>query len=338
MSNHIVENKSLNSNSELLLSRKYSYVSSIILVDGVPDAGKAVIDNVVSTFSRVEITKVSKIIENICILYYLKIINENTAETLIKTELDQTLYDLMMSRNLNFRLNDQTSVFKSLKKLKYLTRIFNKGDRYTPIDIRKQKPILHLLTHNIIGISEPFINIFDERLTIIDTVRHPKSVYNKQLDYLKKWSTASGIKRQFNTWLKSNNIEIPWFFHEHESLYYDLNLYEKVIFIMHKYNDIKEKFIVNNSKFIKSRCITVPFEHFVVSPWNYIDKIENKLDVCSSNRTKIALKKMNIPRQNIRNNVHLQKIDELIKIKVNHDFIKEYFYELCRKYEDNYCI
>ena len=62
----------------------------------------------------------------------------NVAETIIKIELGQTLYDLMMGRNLNFRPKDQTSVFKSLKKAKYFARIFNKGDRYTPINIRKK--------------------------------------------------------------------------------------------------------------------------------------------------------------------------------------------------------
>jgi len=319
---------------EYTLSRQYSYVSKIVLVDGVPGAGKAVIDNIVSTLLRVEITKVSKILENICILSYLNVINDNSAETVIKTELDQTLYDLMMSRNLNFRLNDQTSVFKSYDKIKYILRMFNKGNRNTPIEIRKQKPILHLLTHNLLGISDPFVNIFNSNLTIIETVRHPKAVFLKQLDYLSKWSSIIGNKRQFNIWLKYNNKEIPWFFHDDGGLYFDLNLIEKVVFIMYRYNQIKDNFIANNSEFYTNRCITIPFEHFVVSPWDYISKIEDKLKTSSSKINK-ALKKLNIPRVNC-NNSQSRVVDGLITNGVKHDYIKDYFYQLCYKYNTNY--
>jgi len=316
------------------LLRQYSYVSKIVLVDGVAASGKAVIDNIVSTLSRVEITKVSKIIENICIISYLNLINKNSAETVIKTELDQTLYDLMMSRNLNFRPSDQTSVFKSYNKIKYLKRLFNKGDRNTPIDIRRQKPILHLLTHNLLGISDPLVNIFKDNITIIETVRHPKSVFLKQLDYMKKWSSNIGRKRQFNIWLNYNNKEIPWLFHDDEGLFSDLNLIEKVIFIMYRYNQIKDKFIVNNSEFYKNRCITIPFEHFIVSPWDYIQQIEDKLKT-SSTKINTALNKLNIPR-NICDDSQSKVVDGLVRNGVQQEYIIDYFYDLCNNYNRNY--
>lgn len=106
--------------------------------------------------------------------------------------------------------------------------------------------------------------------------------------------------------------------------------------MMHKYNQIKEVFFKENSEYIESRSMIIPFENFVVNPWKYIEQIEKILGVCSTKHTKVALSRMNIPRHNTIRNIQHLDVDELIKNNVKQVFIKEYFYDLCDKYENKF--
>ena len=90
-------------------------------------------------------------------------------------------------------------------------------------------------------------------------------------------------------------------------------------------------------KINEAKVETIPFEHFVVSPWDYISKIEDKLKTSSSKSLNKALKKLNIPRVNC-NDSQSRVVDGLITNGVKHDYIKDYFFQLCNIYNKNYNI
>ena len=93
--------------------RKYQLLNELLIIDGQPGCGKTLFSAIVSAFSRVELLQFSTIAENICALNYLEKIEYEDALTFLKIEFDQRIYETMMSRNLNFRIKDLSSVFNN---------------------------------------------------------------------------------------------------------------------------------------------------------------------------------------------------------------------------------
>ena len=50
---------------------------------------------------------------------------------------DESIYNQQMSRSINFRYSDLSSVFRSSKKLTYFSRLFKKGDDHVIDTIKK---------------------------------------------------------------------------------------------------------------------------------------------------------------------------------------------------------
>ena len=159
------------SNNLKQTTRLETLLHEVLIIDGLQAVGKLYLV-MQRTFERVEILKFSPILENLCALYELKI-NADAVETLIKIEFDLMIYESMMSRNGNFRYNDLSSVFNNSKKVEYFKRLFNKGEEFVPDQIKNDRPILHLATHNLLSYSKPLFDALGPKVKMIEVVRHP---------------------------------------------------------------------------------------------------------------------------------------------------------------------
>ena len=52
--------------------------------------------------------------------------SKNAASTYLKIEADEKLYNTMISRDVNFRFDDYTGIFKGGKTMLYIKRLFQK--------------------------------------------------------------------------------------------------------------------------------------------------------------------------------------------------------------------
>ena len=147
-----------------MIERKYNLLNKCIFVDGQPGCGKTLFNFILSTFEKVEIFNYSSEIENICALYFLKKIKEDAAISSIKIHLDLMIYEIMMSRRLNFRPKDLTSIFNHHNPKKYFDRLVKKGDELIPNKIKREKPILHIASHNLLPFSEPILKIIKQNI------------------------------------------------------------------------------------------------------------------------------------------------------------------------------
>lgn len=273
-------------------------LQQLVLVDGQPASGKSVLYPAVASLDRVELFNVSLEIENICALRYLGKITSDGAETMIKLHADQVLYETMMSRNLNFRFSDRSSVFKDADFLTYIKRLFAKGDMVIPERIKKEKPILHFMTHSLLGLSEPIFNSLGDKVAIIELVRHPMSMLVQQTRFNEWWSTSQGKMRQFHLFIKHKEEQIPFWTKGYEELYLKSNPVERAIYDMHHQIERAESFKNEFKEIYESQCITIPFEKFVITPYPYIEKIEVLLKTNMNRKTKKMLEKERVPRNN----------------------------------------
>ena len=245
-------------------SRESFLIDQVVLIDGQPACGKGALDPAIASMERVELLNFSPQLENICGLNYLGRLDDNSAVAMLRLEADLVLYETMMSRNTNFRPNDQSSAFKDINLFTYIKRLFNKGDSLVPDKIIKEKPILHFMTHAMLGVSKPLFNAFKNKIIIIELVRHPKSMLSKQTEYNEWWSTDDGKKRQFKLFINYNDNEIPFWAKDWADLYINGNPVDRAILEMSHQIKISQSFKNQNKTLIDEQCLTVPFEKFVI--------------------------------------------------------------------------
>lgn len=276
------------------VSRKGHYAEKVVFVDGLWGCGKTMLSPIISAFERVELLSYTYEIEQLCSLYSLGKISTDAILTMIRLLTDVKLYDTMMSRSVNFRYSDLSSIFKDAHPLRYLRRLFQKGDEFTPDRIIKERPILHLTTHQMLAYSQPIFDALGERAVFIEVVRHPLYMV-KQIDL--NMQKLIGTTRDFTVYYSLNDVEFPYFMHGWEDQYLKANPTERAVLYIYHMTKLTES---NKAQLVQlhgKQIITVPFEIFVVNPDAYIPEIEAALQSSCTALTRKIMKKQKVPRQ-----------------------------------------
>lgn len=278
--------------------RSSRLVEDIAIIDGQPGCGKTLFSTICSYLERFEVMKYSSHIENYLALKDLDEISLSTCQSLCEIELDLLLYESMMSRNVNFRYKDLSSVFRNKKFFIYLKRIFSRGDEFVPEQIRLKKPILNLCTHNLLGYLDPLFKSYSHRLKLLEVVRHPLyQIIQMSLNYETLEKTNGS--RFFYIHLDKNKEIIPFWAQDWDK-YNELNNVEKAIheifFMTKKSEDFKKR----NPE---ASVLTIPFEKFVKQPYEFIEEIKNFFDTDFIRPIKKILKDQNVPRLKVADGI-----------------------------------
>jgi len=142
-------------NADIKVVRQYQMAEKVVIVDGQPGCGKTMLSPIIASLNRVELLSYAFEIEFICRLLYLNKIDNDAAVAMVKMLIDHKLYQTMMSRDVNFRYSDLSGVFKDANPWRYFKRLFQNGDMVIPERIERERPILNLTTHDLLGMSDP---------------------------------------------------------------------------------------------------------------------------------------------------------------------------------------
>lgn len=327
----------------------------VVLVDGLWGCGKTMLSPILSSMDRVELLSYIYELENICSLFYLKKISKNGAEAMIKFTTDLKIYNTMMSRDVNFRPSDLSSVFNDSNPKRYFDRLTEEGDELIPKKILKEKPILNIATHNMLAFSDPIFSALKDRVCFIEVVRHPLYMI-KQINL--NMERLMNTPRNFNLFFEFDKKDIPAFAYGWEKLFLNSNNMDKAIFYIQKITEkvnIKKKKI--KSKY-KNQVLTVCFEKFVLNPNNYLKKIEQLLETKVIDATWDMLKKQNVPRTKFSDGIELdiykrcgwekpkKNLTELEELELRRDYVGMFasssalkaLDNLCKNYEEKYMI
>ena len=263
---------------KIYLSRKnLDIVNNIILIDGFSGTGKSLLGSILSHLPGAEQWQTDYFYEQIAILDYLHQIPLQSAKALCEVKSNETIYNLFIGRNVNFRLN--ISPLRNELKDKYLTRL-KKPDKVTAIrEIIKTNPILILHIHYIFGYSKFLIDVFWDNLKLyLIVLRNPFYL----IDYW--YSTYNSPKRDkknpdFFQYISIKKKLIPWYTREYSNAYLKANDFEKSIMVITElYKRIIKMFNKLNAQ-EKKRVKVIFFEEFLDSPQNDVDLIKKKLNV-----------------------------------------------------------
>ena len=277
------------------LIRKNRLAKEIVFADGVGSSGKGMLSQILASFERVEKQRNDMMFDTIPRFHALGKITDDAAIVAMQTEADQQLYHTMMSRDVNFRLGDSTSVLSNPFPLRYFKRAFSpEGDSIVKI-IHNTSPILNEAPHDALKNSKLFFKTFGKGLKIIYILRNPIEVIH---DWeIRGFGHRIGIDpREFQFSIESNNQILPLYAIGWEQEYHDMSTIDRNIVMVrhHYYNNIDSYNELPNNN--KEQVLVILFDDLVESSFSVCKKLASFLETKETYWTKRILKKNNCPR------------------------------------------
>lgn len=275
------------------LSRRMHIAPQVLIVDGLSGSGKAAVSPVLLGFDRVENVLVRYIFEYLCCANHFGRMADDAVESLIRLLTDVASYDNSISREVNLRPSDLTCALKTHLSAKYLERLFLPDGKAAQRRIEKEIPILHLMTHQVFGMSAPIFRALGKRLTFVKAVRHPLTMLSYQVNYMERYGAD---QTDFTVWIDHDGRDLPWFARGHEKLFLKSKTMDRVIYSLKWMLEQEAETLANFPKEYKKRMVILPFEKFVKDPEPYLSRLEGVLDTTRLPILKEILKAQRIPR------------------------------------------
>ena len=273
-------------NNVVKISRKQQLLHKVVVVNGFPGCGKTMLSPIIATFDHVEIMQFAFLIEQMCELWGINRIDSDVAESMIKMNADLLLYNVMMGRQTNCRPSDQSSIFKH-KPIEHIRRMLSPGDKSILKIIQEKKPILHLTTHMLLPATPLLYKALGDKLIFIELVRHPLYMIIQQE---KNFEMFDGPRNQHTRFMHDEK-EHNFFSYGREMKFDTNNSFEKAIHSIDWY--YSKLFSKNYDVSVE----LVPFEKFVKSPDDFMNKFSAILGSPLTKSVKKEMSKQKVPRK-----------------------------------------
>ena len=270
---------------------KESFFGNVVVVTGTYCSGKSMVAPIVSSLNNVE--HVRKLVEadQIFHLANLKKIQKNVAIFLARHYLDKCFYEQLIGRNINFRIDDETSIFTAKNTLELANRIFLKRGEHIISKHIKKKTFFCMDTHDGIMLFD-YWKEMSKNFKFINIYRNP-------IDTAASWH-KHGMGRvekiRFNEIIlfKNNNNNFPLYFIKNFNEYRKKNPMDRIIDMV--LYCMKKEYL-NYKKFKKNKnCRFIEFEDFATNTSTHLNAICKFLKVKKSNKTKEIMTRENCPR------------------------------------------
>jgi hypothetical protein len=318
--------------------KPYSYdihEKEIIFVDGLTRVGKSMLNTLLTGFDKLSIPLFIEPLEQMIPLVKTGDLSNAAFSSLIRLHLNERFYNYYLSRNLNFRKGDLTSIYNSSSPDFYLEQLQgNDGDE---IFERKKKEghILQFQTHDVLThydvIRDSNINV-----RFIELFRDPIDTINSW--YVRGWGHRfdKADPRSFTMLYEIDNKLMPHYSIGLENVYFSYNEMEKCV-VMH--NHLMRKSITNLRKLSKderSRFLPLCYENVLTDTNTVIKKIYKFLGVGETSYMDEAKLKARLPRdicqksrmkkvENIYSQLNSEIIDDLTLMESEYSELKSSF-------------
>ena len=112
--------------AKVRLIRNDHLTNNLLVLDGLTGTGKTMISSVLQSFDRVENGRFIYDLDYIAISSYLGAHREDSVCALLDLVVDWKLYDNLISREINLRPSDLSSIFRHPQWFEYIRRLFQK--------------------------------------------------------------------------------------------------------------------------------------------------------------------------------------------------------------------
>lgn len=275
------------------------------IITGTLNSGKGMVAPIVASLQKAE--PLRKLIETDQIFYlaHLKKIPKSTAVFFVRHYLDKCFYEQLIGRNLNFRVEDETSIFTAKNTLELSERIFVKRGNHIIKNNVKSKTIFTMDTHDGIMLFDFWKNV-NKNFKFINVFRNPIDTVNGCYNI----GQGELEKILFNEIImfKKNKSIFPFHFLSNFKNYNKKTPMDRVIDIVlfcqkHEYKNYKKFKNYKNLLFVEN-------EDFATNTSKNIARICKFLKTKRSNKTRSIMKRENCPRK-FDINIYKEKIKKI---------------------------
>lgn len=161
---------------------KKHFLKNLILVTGTHTSGKSMISPIIASFQNVEILRKIYTLDQFAMLHHFKKIDIQSATFMAKHILDNSYYEQLIGRNMNFRTEDETSVHQS-KNPDYFAKRVDIKRGYDVVKKHDNKNTHMLLdTHDGLWFYNFWKSLGIKNLKIISIFRNPIDIVNSWID------------------------------------------------------------------------------------------------------------------------------------------------------------
>lgn len=271
--------------------KKY-FLKNLVLVTGTHTSGKSMVSPIIASLSNVEMLRKIYYLDQISILYNFKKISTEIAKFLGHHILDLSFYEQLIGRNLNFRFEDETSIYQSKNPNLYKKRIFSKrGEEVLKYHEKKRTHML-LDAHDGIWFYKFWKNLKIQNLKIINIHRNPIDIVNSWINS-DLGLAEKQILCQIPLIYRNNRVK-PFYLYKNFKKKSLKNKTEVIIDMVDECvrGEIKTYKRIKNKK----KILRINFDNFATNTDYNIDKICNFLNLKKSKYTKKIMNKENLPR------------------------------------------
>ena len=276
------------------LIRNHHLTKNLLVLDGLSGTGKTMMSAILQSFDRVENGRFIYDVEYISISSYLGAHRSDSAQSLLDLIIDWKLYDNLISREVNFRPSDLSTIFKHPNWFEYIGRLLQDDGASVIERIEKKNPIMMIITHQLMLAMEPLMQQFKNRIKVVEMVRHPYYL----LDH---WIASGDIfartPRDFTVWIDDDHgAPVPWFAQGWKDSYWSLSKFDRAVLSI---ESLSRDYKKNNTSQTHQTTFIIPFEHFVLQTEDYVTKLADWIGTSASRYTRKLCRKQNLPRSNI---------------------------------------
>jgi hypothetical protein len=322
-----------------------------VFIDGLPRSGKSSLCQIIVSLKHSEHIDMATNLEYILMGRVFNKINNDFAKTYLRTFFNQSAYNKLIGRGVNFRPTDFTGIpnfrdpkiyYKRLKIFSYGKKKYHHKKTHIRVKL-KSDPALSALknkyfffpfqSHQLLCNFKEFKKL-DLNYKIIEFLRNPiETTYSLASRGLLE-GNAKKDPRKLNLDILYNKKSLPWFVHGYAKEYCEANKFEKSALVV--INEIKK--IIKNKRLIKKllgkRILLIKFEDFVTNTNLEMKKISKFLNTSFTKSTKNYIREANCPRK-IDNKISEKKFN-FLKKKIKNKKIFTQLVALENDYKNNF--
>ncbi len=273
--------------------RNLRFPGTILLIDGISGSGKTMITRLIDGFSACTSPGFNYSLEHICILHSAAIIDTATAQLLISLNLDQKRFDDSISREVNLRISDLSSVLRSTKRSKYILSLFKNDSEVISDQRMSDYSNLSFVTHQLNHTSDLLRLVYADSLFEIICVRHPYYLISHWASYV---DMMGSNPRDFTLWNNYLGSPIPWFITKYPDKYVSSDSINRAALCV---IEILSQSLSKLSKETSSNQITISFENFVLNPTSTLTQLQRWPSLGQPIKINQIMQKEKVPRTHI---------------------------------------
>lgn len=266
----------------------------VIVVDGLWGVGKTAVTSVIGAMKNVEKMRLNHVHEYVCTMNHLGKMSDDATRYMLLTYSDIDQYSNMIGREVNFRPSDASGTKNTPgSTLKYLRRMFAEDGDQVVERILSHNIANHIVSHQMLPVSERLFEAFEERLKMVHIVRHPVHLARYWNDYLRDTLRH----REFTVSLDVRGEKVPWWAAEWADEFIQMDTMDRALHsISHLYGLLIARFEEHRDD---SRLLVISFEDTVMRPQLTFPRISAFLGRDLSRKTDKILARERIPRPTI---------------------------------------